>query len=415
MDNIKTKEKEIFKHFDTLNKDKSHHVTTNDICTPMGCVKEMVDSVPEEFWKQKELKILDCCCGNGNFPAYIETKTELKNLYFNEINETRIQNIKDYFGSNINLTNKDFLTFPDKEEYDLIVANPPYAKFAKDGSRGCKSRNLSRDFAHKAFKLIKPEGYILFIIPNNWMSYANINVLPEIFSKHQFRHIDIHGAKKWFPKVGSSFTWFLLQKSPNKEAFTIANNYVIKDKQEVKLPEGVKFIPLYYSKIVSSIIEKTVTNADIPKYKVQKSSFFHSQNKKRQLRKTQDETYKYQVMHTPNQTLYSDIPHPLKDGWKVFIPLTSGYETFVRECGMTASVGFIQCVSKEEAEKISKELNAPIFKFLSNIARYGNFNNFKIMQRLPILGSFKLEQEEIDLIEQFNGKYYQYRKKNPRV
>ena len=38
-------ENEIFNYFNTLNKDTSHYNNSNDICTPMGCVKEMIDEV----------------------------------------------------------------------------------------------------------------------------------------------------------------------------------------------------------------------------------------------------------------------------------------------------------------------------------------------------------------------------------
>ena len=75
-------EKEIFEFFDNLNKDKTHYNSSNDICTPMGCVKEMIDEIPEEFWNRENIKILDCCAGNGNFPAYICQKTSLSNIYF---------------------------------------------------------------------------------------------------------------------------------------------------------------------------------------------------------------------------------------------------------------------------------------------------------------------------------------------
>jgi type I restriction-modification system DNA methylase subunit len=120
----------IKSYFDELNQNKDHFTNSNDICTPIDCVKEMVDSVPNNFW-QKDIKVLDSCCGNGNFHAYINTKTELSNLYFNEINLKRVDNLITYFGEDINLTTKDFLEFEDKEQYDMVVSNPPYAKFNK--------------------------------------------------------------------------------------------------------------------------------------------------------------------------------------------------------------------------------------------------------------------------------------------
>lgn len=87
-------------HFDELNQDKNHFVNSNDICTPIDCVKEMVDSVPNDFW-QRDIKVLDSYCGNGNFHSYINTKTQLKNLYFNEINTKRVKNPVYIFLNNI--------------------------------------------------------------------------------------------------------------------------------------------------------------------------------------------------------------------------------------------------------------------------------------------------------------------------
>ena len=234
---------EIFTHFDNLNSDLSHFNNSNDICTPMGCVKEMVDTIPKEFWHRKNLKILDSCCGNGNFHAYIHTKCALNSLYFNEINEKRIINLKSYFGDTINFTNQDFLDFDSKEKYDLVVSNPPYAKFCGE-KRASKNHNLSRAFIRKAIEITKQGGYILFIAPDNWMSFSDRNILPQLMSQYQFIHLNIHGAKKWFPKVGSSFTWFLMQKSPNTKSFVIENYYKTKDVVTAKLDKGVNFIPL---------------------------------------------------------------------------------------------------------------------------------------------------------------------------
>lgn len=271
---IKDKFTDVKEYFDALNNDKSHFINSNDICTPMDCVKEMVDKIPDEFWNRKNIKILDGCCGNGNFHAYIALKIDIKNLYFNEINKKRIKNLKEYFGDNINITTKDFLTFEDKEEYDLVVSNPPYAKFDFNNKRISKNHNLSRDFLKKALSITKPNGYILFILPNNWMSFSDRNILPDLLSQYQFLYLDINGAKKWFPKVGSSFTWFLLHKVPNTKAFIVNNNYVIKDKQEAIIDKNINYIPLYYSNIVREIFNKTINNKALPKYKIETSSFF---------------------------------------------------------------------------------------------------------------------------------------------
>lgn len=396
----------IKSYFDFLNQDISHFTNSNDICTPIDCVREMIDKIPESFWKNKNIKVLDPCCGNGNFHAYINTKTNLNNLYFNEINKKRIKNLKEYFGENINLTEKDFLSFNEEKKFDLIVANPPYAKFVDTDNRASKNHNLSRDFIKKAIDITKENGYILFIVPNNWMSYSDRNILPKLLSQYQFIHIDIHGAKKYFPKVGSSFTWFLLQKTKNNNSFTIANNYFIKDLQEVKLKENIDFIPLYHSQIVENILNKTIRNNKLEKYKIETTSDLHRWTKKSFISDIKDKEYKYKLIHTPSQICYSKIPHKYQEGYKVFLSLTNQYEIFIDNCGMTQSVAFIKCTNKKIAEKIKLELENDIFIFLNNITRYGNFNNVRILQNLPKLDLIKLNKEEKDFIKYFNNKYY---------
>ncbi len=401
-----TKDFEVIKnYFNALNEDQNHFINSNDICTPMECVKEMVDKIPVEFWDIKNLKILDSCCGNGNFHAYVATKTPLKNLYFNDINEKRIDNLIQYFGKNVNLTNKDFLSFNDDEKYDLIVSNPPYAKF-NDNVRVSKNHNLSRGFIEKALLLTKDGGYILFIVPNNWMSYSDRNILPKELSKFQFLHLDIHGAKKWFSKVGSSFTWFLLQKVPNKKAFTIANNYIIKDEQEVILDKNSNYIPLYYSKIVKSIFDKTINNKENTKYLIETTSNLHRFTKKEFISEEKTTEFKYRLIHTPTQTVWSKIPHKYQNGFKVFISLTNQYSTFIDDCGMTQSVAFVRCKDLKEAKKVKQELDNEIYIFINNLTRYGNFNNIRILQQFPILNTFTITTKELDFIQSFNSQYY---------
>ncbi len=394
----------IREHFSFLNQDYSHFNNSNDICTPLECVKEMVDTIPNDFWNKKDIKVFDSCCGNGNFHAYIQTKTSLDNLYFNEINKKRIHNLKEYFGDNINLTIKDFLLFDEVEKYDLVVSNPPYAKF-NDGVRSSKNHNLARAFIEKGLKITKKGGYLLFIVPNNWMSFSDRNILPKELSKYQFIHLDIHGAKKWFPKVGSSFTWFLLKKVPNKNSFTVHNNYYIQDIQKIKLDKKVNFIPLYISDTVNSILKKVV-NSNLPKYKIETTSYLHRHTKKHLIQDKYNKKYPFKLIHTPSQTVWSKEPHKYQKGYKVFISLTNQYSTFIKDCGMTQSIAFIRCKTKEEAKQIKKELDNPIFKFVNNITRYGNFNNIRVLQNFTKLKHIDLSKEELEFIKKFNKVYY---------
>ena len=108
----------------------------------------------------------------------------------------------------------DFIVHNSDKKYVLIVANPPYAKILENGKRASKNHNLIKDFIEKSLSQLKPNGYLLFITPDNWMSYADRNVLIEIITSMQIVHLDIHTAKKYFKKIGSSFTWYIIQNCP---------------------------------------------------------------------------------------------------------------------------------------------------------------------------------------------------------
>ena len=151
---INTNYPDLKTHFDqVLNTDKESFKTSNDEPTPIGCVEEMVDKIPNKFWEKDNLKILDPCCGNGNFHVVIYNKLIkhhpsniiLNNmLHFNDINEMRIENVKKIFQetiNNLNITQTDFLLYDESQKFDLIVANPPYAKLLPSGKRASKNHS----------------------------------------------------------------------------------------------------------------------------------------------------------------------------------------------------------------------------------------------------------------------------------
>jgi predicted RNA methylase len=393
---------------DDLNKDNSHFASSNDICTPMDCVEEMVDSIPNELWQRSSINVLDPCAGNGNFPAYVLQKSDNINLTANEISNLRTINLKNNLSSynNVSFTSKDFLTERMDDKYDLIIANPPYALIMDNGKRAAKNHNLSRDFILKSLEYLKEDGYLVYIIPDNWMSLSDRNDTVEILSQYHFVKLDIHGAKRHFKGVGSSFTWFVLKKTTTKGETIIANNYRLKQQDNVLL-ESMEHIPLFYNEQVKSIINKTL-NSTKQKFEVLTTSYLHKYTKKHFLSSSRDSIFRYELIHTPKQTVWSSKEHKYQKGWKTFISLTSYYETFARQdVGMTQSIAFIPQDDEESATRTAAVLMHPLYTFLNEIHRYGNFNNIRILQRFPmpdkddIWESFDISEEEKALILKF--------------
>ena len=139
----------------------------------------------------------------------------------------------------------------------------------------------------------------------------------------------------------------------------------MQSKEWVKIDKKVKFIPLYFSDVVQSILNKTLLSSG-DKYKIETTSNLHRYTKKDFLSEKKTDIFKYKIIHTPTQTLWSKIRHQYQSGWKVFISLTNQYKTFIDNCGMTQSIAFVRCDSLEIAEKIKQELDNDIYKFLNN-------------------------------------------------
>ena len=388
---------EIAKYYDEiLNTDKSTYKSSNDEPTPIDCISEMISKIPNDLWGKSDLSILDPCCGNGNFSIpiifellkYHDKKTILEQiLEFNDINENRLENVRSIFCSekyNLQITNHDFITFNSSKKYDLIVANPPYAKLLENGKRASKNHNLIKDFIEKALSQLKPSGYLLFITPDNWMSYADRNVLIEIITSLQIIHLDIHTAKKYFKKIGSSFTWYVIQNCAFYKNINVSGIWKKKEYVSSVISKPRKYIPLLYNQIVQNILSKTVDNTLLPKFDVKTSSYLHKYTKAEIISDKKTEVFKYKLIHTPSQTVYSSKPHKFQDGYKIFISTTDKYSVFIDNCGMTQSIVFIICSSEEEAEKYLEILKHPLYVFINNICRWGNFNNIRILQSFPI-------------------------------
>lgn len=412
---------ELKTHFDiVLNKDKTHFKSSNDEPTPIGLIEEMYAPLPVDFWERENLEILDPCCGNGNFglvawnslkKAGKTDKDIMENiLHFNDISNVRLDNVKDIFCADkfkLNVSSTDFLKSSSKHKYDLVVANPPYAKMTAEGKRASKNHTLIRDFIIKSMEVLKDDGYLIFIVPDNWMSLADRNTVATLLTENQFVHLNIHQAKKWFPKIGSSFTWFVVQKTNTKLPYTVCGKYKGSDYTSSLLPESRGYIPLIWTSEVQSIVKKTL-DVKGKKFIVETTSDLHAFTKKQLLTTEQDIEHSYKLHHTVKQKRWSSRPHKFQNGWKVFIATTDRYKLFVDNCGMTQSIAFIRCKDKAEAVAVKATLEHPLYKFLNDICRWGNFNNIRILQKLPIPSnpndiwkSFDITEDEITFIKKY--------------
>ena len=68
---------------------------------------------------------------------------------------------------------------------------------------------------------------------------------------------------------------------------------------------------------------------------------------------------------------------------------------------MTQSIVFILCSSLEQATKYKQILQHPLYIFINNICRWGNFNNIRILKSFPI-PNFEYSGDKKELYNSFN-------------
>ena len=363
-------EKKIINYFDEIvNSDRSHFLSNDDICTPMECAKKMINYIPEELWNRKKIRVLEPCSGNGNFGAYCQLKTNIDNIWFNELNSIRLENCKKLLKPK-HYSHEDFFNLHGEwgGDWDLIIANPPYS------GGGNKNRSLSNLFIEKSIDILNDKGYLCYVTPNNWMTYNNNNTtLKKLLSEGSFIVID-NDVKKYFSGVGSSFTIIVWQKGVFNNKTKVINNYLLKDTQDsVEIPNNIPFIPLYISNTVLDLVSKMFIKE---RNKFNYRCDLHNFTRKEFLSDIQDNTFKYKTIHTMRKTRYASKKQEIFDKWLIIVPLSTYYiPKIMHNVNVTQSVGYFEFDSKKEAEEYLKIITRPYFKLMIHLTGYGNFNN----------------------------------------
>lgn len=385
---------ELKDYFDALNNDETHMASRDDICTPMQCVKVMIDYIPDEFWKRRNKAVLDPCCGNGNFGAYVGLKTNPDNIYYNDLSEIRLCNCKKILNpKHIRYGDAFELTGDFKRKYDLIMANPPYS------GGGNKNRSLSNDFIELAIDLLNQKGYLCFITPNNWMTYNNNNTtLKKLLNEGSFIVIDCN-AKQYFPKVGSSFVIIVWQKGVFDNKTKIVNAFLKKDIQEnVLIPNNLQFIPLYISQNIINVIVKSISKDETGfAYRCD----LHHFTQKKFLSDVQSDEFPYETVHTARSTCYASKKQDIYDKWVILVPLSTYFVPYIRHnVNTTQSIGYYAFETKKEAESYLKKITKDYIKVIVHLTRYGNFNNIMVLKHLIIDEDIQFTEEELSTIKE---------------
>jgi hypothetical protein len=257
-----------------------------EVFTPMKLVNEMLDKLPSEVWKNKNLTWYDPANGMGNFPiaVYLRLMESLKEeitdekerkkhilekmLYMSELNKKNCLICGQIFDINgeykLNLYNGDSLSLDIKKQwnidkFDIIMGNPPYQEAKATGDN-----KLYLKFTKKSINILNKNSYLLFITPRNILEYLFLSEKNRKFLDkfYQIQFIAIETINKYFPNIGSSFTYFLIETKLYSENTSIEYQFANKiNKVELRLEKGFK-IPRILTQHDISILSKITSKTE---------------------------------------------------------------------------------------------------------------------------------------------------------
>ena len=247
-----------------------------EVFTPMTLVNEMLDTLPEEVWKNPNLKWLDPAAGMGNFPVavYMRLMEGLRNvkgyeddekrrkhilenmLYMVELDKTNVFMMRKIFCGKIyklNIFEGSFINFsPNKNNifkkinidinFDIILGNPPF-QYKEENKQAQPIWHL---FIKRSYEeLLKDKGYLLFVHPSGWREGSGMtyNEILKYIKEYNLIYLSMNNFKegKRVFGVGTNFDYYLVQNIKNNNNITIINDI---DNKEYKIDlNNWDFIP----------------------------------------------------------------------------------------------------------------------------------------------------------------------------
>jgi len=172
--------------------------------------------------------VLEPSYGAGQFISSIKKHISDASIVGYEIDKDVFKNISD-----VKCYNEDFLFSDRRDQYDLIIGNPPYIELAYSfysdesrdeikkafGKRGRGRLNLVHAFMDRSFELLKEGGVIAFLLPSTILSSPWYNdIRKTIYQSYTIKNL-ILDIK--FPGVAIQVCLLVIKKEKGNHNFII--------------------------------------------------------------------------------------------------------------------------------------------------------------------------------------------------
>jgi hypothetical protein len=418
-----------------------------EVFTPRKLIDEMLDTLPPEIWKKKDLRWLDPAVGIGNFPSVILDRlmTGLVDVIPNE--EERRKHILEEMLYMVDISTKNlfllYMLFDKNREYklnvyrgsfltedfdkhmtevwklngfDVVVGNPPYNKDGVGKGGGV----FWKEFVFKSFKLLSNDGFITLIHPTGWRKPSgdrpSAGDVWKLYKNYNLIFVKISDEPiKGFPTVD----FYTVQKNILYKNTIVKSIFQKKSYQNIINLIEMNFIPHLLNMESISIFNKLINHSD------QKFDIKYDQS----FKPTKEDMNKSGIPHTyffdGDKYLFTYKEYKVKPSYidfpKIIMTYSNGkrkanlYARFIESSvGNTRNTMFYIVKDGDNVESLLYFLNSKLIRFILLITQYSDSpnhkNEFKILNLISKTTSifksdydlyyyFDLTQEEIDLIE----------------
>lgn len=255
-------------------------------------VKKMLDQLPDSIWTSTDTTFLDPAIGGGQFVKEIERRLRAAGHTESNINK-RVFGLEEsdlhlrfavnkykLVGQYVRMPYEKFFELENTMKFDVVVGNPPYQNtHEKDAESKRKVGNkLWYQFIFKANELVKPDGYVTMVSPNQWltggvnMRKGELGVLKDVFAKKQLVSATVAGiTEQYFKGIGISIGCWLLKNTP----ITVPTKLNLGSSTVEVDFNGLEFLTPEASEMSIGIVSKTLL-AKNPKFE---TYYFNSQCK----------------------------------------------------------------------------------------------------------------------------------------
>ena len=319
-------------------------------------VNNILDEFPNSIWTSSTTTFLDPAMGGGQFLLEIVRRlTEAghspenikERVYGYENNRFAIRDAKFRLGDTATFEKRDFINEDINMKFDVTIGNPPY-----QNQHGVNSHALWEDFVTKAHELTVDGGYIAMVTP-----FIGRRKVKQLFFNNNFIAYVAQGVDKYFPGIGSSFCYHIVQKGNP----TSTTNF---DGLDVDI-SAYGFIPSYMDENIATLFDELLFGTPL---NIQGGGI-HSQ-RKNLFSDSRTEEFPYEYQHTSSQRRFCSQKCAAMDHKLKVVCSKSGYlKPWLDTTGIGITEGSwcIPVDTEEEGNKIIEFLNSDKVKLFNSV------------------------------------------------